>query len=514
MIALFDRSGNRTIYAVVAVLSALVFGWVVPGEFISDDLLWAMPSSAADQRAALETIGHWTFRPLGHLLFRGVLSILGSNASAWHVFSILLHIFNGILVFHFAIRVIPEIRRTEAVAASLLFVLHPAGSEAVLWISALSELTVSAAVLSFLLLYLSWRENWTVARIGVVCILFFGACLVKETAIVFPAVVFLYEAARGRAACSSAWRPLAALAIAATCFLVLRTMNLGSIGGGLRLSVDFGRVVEFALAHATFLWLPHAPPFAIRSPEVALAAGLEIAAAVAVLAAFSFAGWRARDTRATVILAWAWGVLFLWPAYAVAIVEPGFFNGRQAYLPSVGVVTLVVLAWSRVPDPARNWIRIPAAALLMWMAFSSASQALLWRTNDAVISQSLAVSPNNPDLRSVDAARHAERTNGDAALRFYAEAATHAKDPGSKASYLYQMARIHGEAGRFEESNRLLHEVIALQPDNANALTGLGNNAWAAGNVTEAERHYRRALAVNPGNFEAKMNLTQMLKHR
>lgn len=82
-----------------------------------------------------------------------------------------------------------------ALAAAAIFAIHPAHTEAVLWISCRFDLLVCACVLGSVLAYLRWRDGgrfafrWAVLAIA--CFILGLGC--KETALVLPAVLLVAE---------------------------------------------------------------------------------------------------------------------------------------------------------------------------------------------------------------------------------------------------------------------------------------------------------------------------------
>jgi tetratricopeptide (TPR) repeat protein len=61
---------------------------------------------------------------------------------------------------------------------------------------------------------------------------------------------------------------------------------------------------------------------------------------------------------------------------------------------------------------------------------------------------------------------------------------------------------VHHKAGRIAEAERLLNEILAIDPKDAKALYELGQLARDAGEIARAERYMRRALDSDPDYFE------------
>lgn len=70
----------------------------------------------------------------------------------------------------------------------------------------------------------------------------------------------------------------------------------------------------------------------------------------------------------------------------------------------------------------------------------------------------------------------------------------------------------HQRAGRYRESEPLLHAVLAVEADDVNAIRMLARVAEEAGHLDEAERLLRRAIELKPGFDDARLSLARVLK--
>lgn len=522
-----QMSRIQSYLVVVALLAGAVliaFGAVLPGEFVVDDLFWASfePSPVTASEVS-QAFGSWGFRDTvlaiqGPPIYRpfqvifGKLAHLAFGPVAWkfHLLSLFLHLLCGFLLWLLLGHLLPTMDASMRLFAATAFVVHPAGSEAVLWISAMSELTVAAAILGVLLVYFRWKDCWSPARIagfGVLCLM---ASLWKETAIVLPLLVLACEWSQKPSGKPFPWLPVAAMFAASLLFLFLRQGVIGSFAGGQDLSINPIRAAELALTHWRFLLLPGAPPFALRPPEIVLASVPAILAAATVLGGIAW--WCYRKGSGRIFgFGLAWIALTLWPAYVVALVGDGFFNGRQAYIPAAGVAIMLAALLEGTSPRLRRYAFVAAALILSWMIMATAANALTWNSNTAVYLMAARVSPGADGPRAGIANALEQRGDIPGALARYAEALQRATTTKARAEHLYAMARLHGLNGDSARSNRLLREVIALEPQNSFAWVGLGNNAWTDGRLFEAASWYRKAIEADPSNFEAASNLAGVL---
>lgn len=144
--------------------------------------------------------GERSYRPVATLSYYLIYSIGELNATYYHLFSVLLHALNVILVYLLANRIIKN--RYSAVIAGLLFACHPALSEAVDAISYNEDLLAAAFFLLAFICYtgINAGEVKSCIKAYILSLIsFLLALLSKEMAITLPAVIFLYDLEIGRA---------------------------------------------------------------------------------------------------------------------------------------------------------------------------------------------------------------------------------------------------------------------------------------------------------------------------
>lgn len=156
------------------------------------------------------------YRPLGVTAFT-LLWLLGDGRPwAFHAASLLLHLAGGLVLMRLALGF--GLRPAVALAAGLLFALHPAQVQAVAWSTCLTELASTVCVLAALLAWqrrrASWCGVWSFA--GMAC---------KETAV--AGVLILAAAECVAQARPASRRMLGALAGACACYGMLRLHAVG-----------------------------------------------------------------------------------------------------------------------------------------------------------------------------------------------------------------------------------------------------------------------------------------------
>ena len=137
------------------------------------------------------------WRPLLLISYSLDYHFFSLNIYWWHFTNIFLHSLNGFLIFLLLNHLFQK--RWFAFSVALIFFVHPLQTEAVTMITARADPLSSFFILLSLFLYLKFKEF---GEIKIHCYIysvfsFAAALLVKETAIVLPALLILTEISAG-----------------------------------------------------------------------------------------------------------------------------------------------------------------------------------------------------------------------------------------------------------------------------------------------------------------------------
>jgi hypothetical protein len=155
--------------------------------------------------AAIATEPHnGQYSPINTLAYMVILKIAGQEAFAFHLFSLLIHLVNFILVglvLQKLLHLMPGIHLSRltitgiAWATAFLFAIHPMQVESVAWISASKIPLYSFFYLLGLWTYLMYKESRQLFWLGIVFLCFIASLLAKEQAVVFVAVLVAVDLA-------------------------------------------------------------------------------------------------------------------------------------------------------------------------------------------------------------------------------------------------------------------------------------------------------------------------------
>ena len=154
---------------------------------------WIRGLSMENLRHILTTPYFVNYSPLHLLSYMLDYALAGLNAFAFHLSS---NIWAGLVAgFVFLVALALTGRQTVAIAAGVLFVLHPAHVEAIAWISSRKDLVAAAFALPSLLAYLCYRQGGATAKRWYVVsvLLFLFAVAGKLSVATFPAVFLAYD---------------------------------------------------------------------------------------------------------------------------------------------------------------------------------------------------------------------------------------------------------------------------------------------------------------------------------
>jgi len=135
------------------------------------------------------------YRPVPYLTIIFDHRLWGNNPFGYHLTNFLFHLFNVILIFHIAAR-LADSHLIPFICAAL-FAVHPIHTEAITYISGRSDPICAFFLFTSFLVYLKSLKAIRYRQLvyyGVSLLLFLLGLLSKEIAIVFPFVIFAYDA--------------------------------------------------------------------------------------------------------------------------------------------------------------------------------------------------------------------------------------------------------------------------------------------------------------------------------
>jgi hypothetical protein len=458
------------------------------------------------------------YRPIVLLWLRVNYAIFGLHPAGWHFAMLALHVLAAYLVF-VAVGKLTGSRGTAALAA-IFFGLHPVHVENVAWLSSVNDLLMTVFLLASFVAYLDFRKGskkmWMATSV-----LWFGlALLSKETAAVFPLLIFafavLFAPARTPEDSNltslkdwsvsklSAWKdglisvPYFAVLAA---YMAARRMVLHGLAqplaplGWTTMVLTWPSILWFDLKH---LLLPISSS-EFYSLAYVTAPGFEnfllpIIFLLSALAVVAYLISKLPDPRVGVF-ALGWAIVTILPTlYLRAIAPDNFVHDRFLYLPSVGIVILVALALEQVATS--RTLRWATVAILCAAAFvGTLMHQVQWASNILLYQNAMMYAPQDPIVQVNLANELANLGRYDRAVPLYLSALQ--SDPRLWLSN-YNLGYAYYRLGRFSEAEGYLKRAIQIEDQDPDQFIYLARAQMEQGELTEAAQNAQRALQRAP----------------
>jgi len=463
------------------------------------------------------------YRPVFILWLRINFILSELSPWGWHLLSIAKHVAVALLLGLLVWKLLRD--RVAALLAATLFALHPAQTESVAWVTVPDPL-MSICILGALLLYLRYVDGVSASERAVekksrkaahaekqqastrllvtsaaVC---FTAMLAKETAIIFPAVIFVVAlfVPRSRATDEpnkdafrvrvlQALRQTAPYLCVAVLYLLLRFNALEGKLGAQTQHLPWRTVV---LSWPTTLWfyikvmLWPSKSYAFADPTLAdkfsmrdvLLPVLGVLCVIAILAVAGWWAWKkarrelsdeqAIDVDYALLISASLLIFPILLTLNLNALNPGdFLHGRYTYLPLAGLMLLVATGWHLTTT-----LRVPllGAASLLAVAFAilTVQQEQPWKYDLTLFTAAHELAPHNGPV-----AQNLANARVQAALQL-------------------------DEEGRCVEAMPVFQEVTQEYPQDWFAWAGLGDCYVQLNELPKAEESLHRAadLSHNP----------------
>lgn len=406
------RGFHSAVLFAFLLLAPLAYANVVNSFFLSDDFIVLARAAAGNSSPVYAASQGGLIRALLPLSAILDLRLWGLNPLGFHLSNVALHALNSFLVYLLALRLTradphahdargsdardtqttnaPAARRIVALAAGLIFLLHPSHTESVTWMTGRVDVQMAFFYLLALLAFASYAETNLRTRLWLALAAFALALVAKEPAVSFPLAAFVtalylarglgFRGALGRAA-RLVWSFFALLVV----YVAARAAVVGSLVGGYGASrhLNFKHsVVVSQLVRSILRALLPAVVLQSRALESHALSVALLALGIALVSASAFVLLRARLRRAVFararrpLLLWTLAALFLvclLPTINLRVDVYTTQGERYLYLPSAFSSVALAYAIARV---ARR--RLALASIACLLAFYAAT---LWRTN-------------------------------------------------------------------------------------------------------------------------------------
>jgi len=539
----FFSKGRYTQFLPIALpiaLGIVVYINVLPNGFVFDDMTTIVHNAHIKDLAknfpAFFNLDYFkiaqaevSYRPIATLSYFLIYALFGLNPLAFHLSSLLLHIFNVIAVYAL-VDIIRRNKRSSLIAA-LVFACHPVLTEAVNCISYNEDLLATFFYLLALLLYIKAGARNNPSNLPIYffsLVYFFVALLSKEMAITLPAIIFLYDVTLRETVKTNGFIKQAVatidkqkfcyigFALVALFYLVLRFKILVNPADSFSHSraglferilflpdhlFDYIKLVLFPLD----LNAEYSFAYPDRFLEFSNLFSFIVIITITVGSFFIY-----KHSKGIFFGIW-WFIITLLPVLNLIEIHNPIAE-RYLYLPLVGFCMVIAILINEIPGRSdlaqpKNVARLKYSILIGLLIFYSLVTVVrnpVWKDNFSVWANTVEKSPDNPIVHGGLGLAYQERGFLDESIVEF----TKAIELGpNMAKNHYNIGRAYEENGLFKNAIGAYKKAVDLDPAYTDAYFNLANLYMRLQLRKDAISAYRKVIELDPTDLEAYNNL-------
>ena len=485
-----------------------------------ETLRWAFIAPVADNWHPLTVISH--------LL---VCQIAGLNPWGHHLANVLLHAANAALVFVWLRRLTGAVWKSLVVAA--LFAVHPLRVESVAWVAERKDVLSGLFACLTLIAYTRYAQAQKVTRddhhflasraYWLACLWFALGLMSKPMLVTWPFVLLLLD-----------YWPLNRIPNYELRFSMIRRLVMEKIpfvalaamvsvvtwivqrhGAAVESFENLPPIARFEnalIAYCRYLGKMFWPTdLAVLYPHPGHWPMAEVFLAGGLLLTISVVLWSHRQRHPYLLGGWLWFLGTLIPVIGLVQVGLQSMADRYTYLPSLGILMLVV--WG-ADELTRNWqfrvlpLAVAASVAILLCLLLTRTQLQYWQDGETLFRRAIAVTHDNYIAHyNLGVALDDQGRNEAAIGEYQAVLQTHPNYARAEINLALDLDK----AGRADDALREYQAAIRAAPDNADARNNLGIALFQRGQNEEAIRQLQEAIRLVPAHAGAHNSLAAAL---
>lgn len=438
-------------------------------------------------------------------------SVWGTNPFGYHLTNILLHTINTLLIYSLGALLLKDVR--VSLLAAVLFGVHPVHTEAINGINFREDLLATTFLILSLISFI--KARWKLSLLLFAC-----ALLSKESAIVFPLILILYQylsvkdaGLRASLSRNKGYYTGILILIAgylAGLFMLLNKTDLPRVGffgaDWYQTTITAGAIIADyvrLLLFPTQLSIDHNPGIVKSIFNIRALSGIGFVAGSFIYSVILL------KRRAIDSFFFLWFLITLIPVAGTLYQQPS--AERFLYLPSIGMIFLMasvsVFIYEKIMDPGLRKIVI---SLILTIIFSYSlvgmSRNKVWKDDYSLWSDAVMKAPGSQRANFNLGRQYYKRRDYPMALRYYNQALQRNSmdmigiDP---AEPLTNIGLIYGEMGKHYLSVEYLEKAVKTGPRNALYHYNFGVAYFEQGRYDEAINEMKTALRLKPDQRDA-----------
>lgn len=471
-----------------------------------------------------QEIAFYYYRPLQSISYMIDYYLWKLNPTGYHITNLLWHLLTVVLIYflvNLILRNSVNLKNyTEKIAliAGLLFVIHPIHTEAVTYISGRTDLMASSFILLAFIMFIKYTQSSLKRRKYYIysIISFILALLSKETAVMFPFILLLYDYSVGttetiklREKIIYHYSPFVIIVLIYA-WLRLYVLNFGPWpASGINFYIKLLTAFKSFILYIKLLLLP----FDLHMDRsISMATSLvnfTVLGSIALLILMVIAVKKAGRNYKIVLFSALWFLIFFLPTSNLLAYLPRSMLEHWIYFPSIGffiilATGIVKLLEMPVIVNSKNIVIPVFTAVISIYAMLTIRQNTVWENPITLYQNMLKYHPDNIAARGNLGNAYASIGMLDEAIREYNIALK--VNPGL-AELHGNLANVYINKGLLDDAIKELEEAKKLNPNYITAYNNSGSIYFSKGLFDDAEKEYKKGLILNPDNPQVHANL-------
>ncbi len=529
-----DRTQNIYIL-LLAALTFIIYSQILKNDFVNfdDDVLIYENPLVIKSETQLKELFEWGYKaphykPLTILSWRLQYKIWGANPFPFHLFNLILHTINAILVLFicrkliFHLRVTPNVHLLLPFILALIFAVHPMHVESVAWAVERKDVLFSFFFFSSWLCYINFLENKKYYWILISALLYGLSVLSKSMGITLVAVLFLTDWLYQR-------RNIKAIIIEKIPILITFIISLyltgllsnftGHTTGLFDTEASSGSVTHestesqpstnklILLFVKLFLWFfqiifPTRLSVLYSGKETVNALGVFIFVTPLFILAIAIVAFYFRKRFPELLFGLAFFIITISPGLVITDIggHGAFLANRYTYLAQLGIFIALATLLLRVNNASVKYLLFCMALVYGLICFKTTN---VWQNSGSLWTQVIKVSPQQSYAYSNRGQYYRQQGDYKKALADQNEAIKY--DSNNYKAYSNR-SKIHFDQGKSELAIKDASCAIELMPTFDEAISNRGAAYASLGKFNLALNDFNKALEINPENTDALSN--------
>lgn len=535
---------DQKVYIFLMLACLLVYANSLSGDFIFDDTAQIVTNQSlnswqniinafttdvwAFQREAVvktDNIPPPYYRPLFTVYLTIGYQLFGLWQQGWHLLNLAVHIGASVLVYRLFL-LLGKGNIRLAFIGSLLFALTPVHVESISWISGIPDPLATLFYAPAMIFYIRWREGGHKKLLVFSVIFFFLALLCKETPIVLPVILFIWELTLNRKGILTdnfftAVKSLVIFAVPILVYFVMRVSVLGKISWKHPFITQTPTELIYATIPFVFTYylknilFPFSLSLIYPTRFVNGFDDLNLWIPLVILLGLGGAMYFFRS-KITPLMWLALG-LFIVPLLPVLNLQVFHYEyivqDRYLYLPSIGFVLFVACLLEKLLASDKKIFQQAALAVTVLLCVSYAAGTVLqnrmWHSAIDLWSHAISFKPNSWSNYYNLGLAYLQEKNYEEAARQTEKSLDYQAFDRREDLIRVNLGLAKKGLGKTEEAKADFLKALEVNPKSIEATTNLGALLFDQGNYREAETQFKKGLQLNPSDPPLNYNLAR-----